>query len=145
MDVSAVVFGIFVIFGGVFMAALGLTVVFDDDFGFVPLIFGVILIVFGFIGIFKSLNTTNEYDIIVDQLEVNPFDQDALKDAIIYNSKIELAEELDKLPEVKNDYENYLNETLIDYKTMQVEYINENYDLKNILESYLSDADSINE
>lgn len=80
-----------------------------------------------------------EYDSIISKLEQNPFDQEGIKEAIIYNSKVEQAEKFDKL-NVENDYEEYINEPIIDVNALQMEYIEEHFGLGNIVDG-LSESD----
>lgn len=76
---------------------------------------------------------SEEYESITDRLETNPFDKEAIHDAILYNHKVAAAKELDDLGS-KNEYEDYINEPEIDFDKYQINYIDENFDLKELME-----------
>lgn len=76
-------------------------------------------------------NTLSDFTRITEKLEKNPFDKDAIHEAVVYNGKVEVENQLD-LHDAGSEYEGYLNEPLIDIEQYQVQYIKENLSDENI-------------
>lgn len=75
----------------------------------------------------------SESEIIETKLEANPFDEEALQQAIEYNAKVWKAKEHESYG-VESDNEQYLTEDYIDIDKYQIEYIDEHFGLENIME-----------
>lgn len=112
--------------------------------GWIKILPGTVILLFAFFCCVTGIKLLDckesyngEYIEIIDRLESNPFDKETLHDAIVYNNKIELAKKLDDLGG-ENEYDQYLNEPIVDFDTYQIEYIEENFGFDSIIEKYES-------
>lgn len=131
---------VFLIIMGIILGMFGISfgtwlLLEEDDFvGLAFLVIGIVILAAGICGLIDASSNNpkkDEYTYITERLEINPFDESVIKEAVIYNSKIDMADKLDGLSD--NEYEEYINEPKIDVEAIQIRYIDENYGLDKIL------------